>query len=576
MRSIIAFALCVCFVFSSFAQNNHVLYELKGNWSFSFIGSATYYKAKVPGTVHTDLMENKLIPDPFIGMNEFQVQWVSQKDWIYKTNFKVGDSTLSKEAIELIFHGLDTYADVYLNHQLILKADNMFRVWKVDVKKILKPDNRLEIIFYSAEKRVDSLANQEKPLVRPCENNRHYARKAQYHFGWDWAPKLITCGIWKPIQLNAYNGLNPLTKLSEQATNSVVLKQEKDSIGESFYFTVDGKPTYMKGANWVPADVFLPRITRDRYRNLLVAAKEAGFNMLRVWGGGIYESDDFYELCDSLNIYVWQDFMFAGAMYPADEKFIKNVKEEIRDNVLRLRKYKCIVLWCGNNEIKEGWHHWGWQKQFNISRSDSTKIYNDYVRLFEEIIPEELKKYDQRPYIPTSPLYFGYGNPESMNYGDSHNWWVWVMHKPIDYYEKTVPRFASEFGMQAMPNWESLKLFIAPESLSYKIPKDLVIRNKELRVHQKHITGYENIAKYLKQNKYKPTHLKEYVAATQDIQSKALETALKAQIYSNKRCMGSLFWQFNDCWPVTSWSVVDYYGNKKKAYYTIKDIYTSE
>ncbi|MBK8683552.1 MAG: hypothetical protein IPN26_00455 [Bacteroidetes bacterium] len=176
----------------------------------------------------------------------------------------------------------------------------------------------------------------------------------------------------------------------------------------------------MKGANWVPADVFLPRITKNRYRQLLIAAKEAHFNMLRVWGGGIYEDDDFYTLCDSLGIYVWQDFMFAGAMYPGDPDFLQNVKEEAKQQILRLRKHPCIVLWCGNNEIDEAWNNWGWQKQFEISANDSMRLWKEYATLFHEVLPELVRQYDSgRAYISTSPLY-GWGREKSMTHGDSH------------------------------------------------------------------------------------------------------------------------------------------------------------
>ena len=549
------------------------LQTIRTPWQFSEAKHNNWKPATVPGTIHTDLMANGIIPDPFYGGNEDSVQWVSLKDWEYKTIFKTDKHTLSREHVELVFNGLDTYADVYLNSHLILRADNMFRTWRVEVKKLLKVENELRVIFKSAEKHADSCAKAALPLVRPCENNRHYARKAQYNFGWDWAPKLITCGIWKPIQINAYNGLNPLDEYAPQAKNNVKFIQEEDSIGESFYFTVNGKPTYMKGANWIPADVFLPRVTKAKYRELLVAAKEAGFNMLRVWGGGIYESDDFYSLCDSLGVYVWQDMMFAGAMYPAsDSTFIESVKNEIKDNVLRLRKHKCIVLWCGNNEIKEGWHNWGWNRQFR-KKETYDKVYGEYLELFEKVIPEEIKKYDSRPYIPTSPLHYGYGHPESLTHGNSHYWGVWVMGEPIETYTKKIPRFASEFGMQAMPNMESVKKYAYQQDLHYTIPEDLIVRNPVLRAHQKHSAGFENIALYLKQNNYHPRTLQEYIDATQNVQSNALETAIQAQANSKGHCMGTLFWQFNDCWPVTSWSIIDYYGNKKKAYYTVKKLY---
>jgi beta-mannosidase len=352
---------------------------------------------------------------------------------------------------------------------------------------------------------------------------------------------------------------------SQAKYSPVNLIQEKDSIGQSFYFAVNGKPTFMKGANWIPADVFLPRISKQRYRDLLLAAKEANFNMLRVWGGGIYEDDYFYSLCDSLGIYVWQDFMFAGAMYPADEHFIENIKQEAIDNILRLRKFKCIVLWCGNNEIDEAWHNWGWQKQFHISEKDSTTLWTEYKRIFDDLLPSLLKQYDPgRPYISSSPLY-GWGRQQSMTHGDSHYWGMWWGMDDINIMKHKIPRFMSEYGMQAMPSLKTIQQFA--------LPTDMDTSSVIIKLHQKHSTGFQTLTNYLAMEKIKCNSFQSFITATQELQSRALTTAIQAQLHSNGRCMGSLLWQFNDCWPVCSWSIVDYYGCKKKAYYTVQKLY---
>jgi beta-mannosidase len=437
----------------------------------------------------------------------------------------------------------------------------MFRTYRVEIKKLLKQKgNQLRIIFYSAENKTDSLAKANK-LKFPCENNRNFARKSQYHFGWDWAPRFITCGIWRKVQLIYGNKIQETTP----KYSNVKLIQEKDSIGQSFYFTVDGKPTFMKGANWIPADVFLPRISKEKYRSLLIAAKEAGMNMLRVWGGGIYEDDYFYDLCDSLQIYIWQDFMFAGAMYAADAQSLYNIKQEAIDNIVRLRKHKCIVLWCGNNEIDEAWHNWGWQKQFNLSAKDSTLLWTAYQKIFHELLPALVKQYDpKRTYIASSPLY-GWGRQQSMTHGDSHYWGMWWGMEPIDIMQKKVPRFISEYGMQAMPNMESI--------LKFASQQDLDTASIVMKAHQKHPTGFQTLTKYLQMENIRVSDFNSFLLGTQAIQSKAIETALNAQLNSNGRCMGSLLWQFNDCWPVCSWSIIDYYGSKKKGYYTIQKMY---
>lgn len=554
------FLLCILPLFMHASDS---LIYLHTNWQVHKAGNPQWIKASVPGTVHTDLMDAQILSDPFLGDNEEKALWVNDCDWEYKTHFQDGFDYDDVHPIYLQFDGLDTYADVYLNNQLILQAANMFRTYTIDITKQLLPDNELRIYFHSATKMADSLAKLALPFVRPCENNRHYIRKAQYHFGWDWAPKLTTCGIWRSVKLIAQK-----EKPSKAVYSKVKLVQEKDNIGRSFYFTVDGKPTFMRGANWIPADVFLPRITKEKYRSLLLAAKEANFNMLRVWGGGIYEEDAFYDLCDSLGIYVWQDFMFAGAMYPATEDFINNVKQEAIDNILRLRKHKCIVLWCGNNEIDEAWHNWGWQKQFHLHDEDSIRCWKEYQTLFQEILPALVKQYDpERDYIASSPLY-GWGRQESMTQGDSHYWGMWWGLEPIDMMRIKIPRFMSEFGMQALPVKESI--------MQYASTNDLDTNSLVMRVHQKHPTGYSTINRYLNMEHIAYTDFDSYIEATQSLQSKALAWTINAQLHSKGRCMGSLIWQFNDCWPVCSWSLIDYYGRKKKAYDTIKSIYKQQ
>ncbi|MBC7588836.1 MAG: glycoside hydrolase family 2 protein, partial [Chitinophagaceae bacterium] len=318
------FFFCVSMLLLQLSSAQNISKDLKSKWQFKQVGTTEWHQATIPGTVHTDLLNNKLIPDPFYRNNEMNLQWIGNADWEYKTSFNVDASTFKKKHIELIFEGLDTYGEVYLNGKKILTANNMFRTWKVDAKPFIKQENnQLSIIFKSANRIADSLA-KASPLIHPCENNRNYIRKAQYHFGWDFAPKLTTSGIWRKIKIEAWDFFSMEeiktivdTTIHHTPKKVVALVQQPDSIGQSFYFTVDAKPIFIKGANWVPADVFLPRVTKDKYRNLLIAAKQAGINMLRVWGGGIYEDDVFYDLCDSLNMMVWQDFMFAGAMYPS-------------------------------------------------------------------------------------------------------------------------------------------------------------------------------------------------------------------------------------------------------------------
>jgi beta-mannosidase len=555
---------------NSFSQNTWI--TLSTGWQFRQAGTARWYAATVPGTVHTDLLQNKLIPDPFFGDNEKKLQWVDKVNWEYRTVFDVAANILEKNRITLVFEGLDTYADVFLNGKRILTADNMFRGWEAGVKQYLKPrKNILLIRFTAAQNKVDSIARSELPRVLP-DNSRVYARKAQFQFGWDWGPKFVGCGIWKEISLNAWNGVRIRPTFSD-SPNNVKLIQQKDTAGISFYFEKEGKPLFIKGANWIPADIFLPRVKEADYRRLLQMAKDANMNMLRVWGGGAYEDDAFYDICDELGIMVWQDFMFAGSMYPGDDAFFKNVKEEVRYQVERLKHHPCIVLWCGNNEIDEAWHNWGWQQQFNLHGKDSAQVWNDYRRLFEDSLRQWVDAFDgTRPYIPSSPK-FGWGNEKSYKEGDSHYWGLWWgMEDWEKFYSKT-GRFVSEFGMQAMPNMATTE--------KYTLPADREMASKTIQVHQKANEGFQKLDHYLARYfidsaRIGKLGLENYTYLTQCLQYYILKNSIAVHIGKQPHTMGTLLWQFNDCWPAISWSITDYSRQPKAAWYAVKQAYRED
>lgn len=557
---------------TSFAQ--YTVTELNEGWQFRNINENTWYPATVPGTIHTDLLANQRIPDPFYRDNESKLQWIDKADWEYKMDFELAKKDIRNKKVELQFDGLDTYADVYLNGKLILQADNMFRQWTVDIKPFLdKKKNELLIRFWSAQNRVDSIANAQLPLVRP-DNNRVYVRKAQFQFGWDWGPKFVGCGIWKKVRLLVEDKSSQWIMAPEPVSwNDVKLIRQKDATGTSFYFEKNGKPVYCKGANWIPADIFLPRVTKDEYRKLLLMAKEANMNMLRVWGGGVYEDDYFYDLCDSLEIMVWQDFMFAGGMYPGDESFMNNVREEVKYQVGRLRRHPCIVLWCGNNEIDEAWKNWGWQKQFNLHGEDSARIWNDYKRLFEDSLKKWVDRYDgTRPYVSTSPKN-GWGHKESFTEGDSHYWGVWWGLEDWEVFETKTGRFISEYGMQAMPNWHTIKGFT--DSSDRYLYSPVVLQ------HQKAGDGFKKLNHYLARYiidsaRIGKLSLEEYMYATQCLQHYILRNSIAVHRSKYPVNMGTLLWQLNDCWPVASWSITDYSRHPKAAWYAVKEAYRSD
>ncbi|MEW5676939.1 glycoside hydrolase family 2 protein [Flavobacterium enshiense] len=649
MKKVLSFVFVFC-VFAITVGQNYQRDLGKEKWSFRKKGDMKWLSASVPGTVHTDLLQHKIIENPFFGSNEKQLQWIENEAWEYETTFSITAEDLKSETIELQFDGLDTYAEVFLNGKSILKADNMFRTWKVEIKKQLqKGNNQLKVVFESAVKKGKQDA-VKLPYTLPGDE-KIFTRKAQYHYGWDWGPRFVTAGIWKKVQLHFSNAVQLNTIKYEQKSvtdvkaelvfaaeihclksgsyqlkvnekletirlkkgsnqvkinyeiqnpkrwwcnglgdahlypfqisvskndkvivaknlniglRTLELLQEKDQVGKSFYFKLNGVPVFMKGANVIPPDSFLPRAKDSVYQNMVQNAVDANMNMLRVWGGGVYADDAFYEECDKKGILVWQDFMFACAMYPGDEVFLQNVKQEVIDNVNRLQNHASLALWCGNNENDEGWHNWGWQKQYKYSATDSTKIWNDYKKLFHEVIPKTLDSLlskEKNIYWPSSPS-IGWGRKESMLQGDSHYWGVWWGMEPFEVYEKKVGRFMSEYGFQGMPNRETFETF-ADKS-------DLHLNSEAVKNHQKHPTGYQTIQAYMERDYKIPTEFEDYVYVSQLLQAEGMKTAIEAHRRAKPYCMGTLYWQFNDCWPVTSWSSLDYYGNWKAFHYQAK------
>jgi len=625
------------------------------DFEWKFLYNGTWYEARVPGNIHTDLFRNGLIEDPFFGDNEKKLQWIGNHAWHYKTEFSI-ENNQKQQISELVFEGLDTRTTIILNGQIIAKTDNMFREWVFDVSNSLQPGrNTLELVFDPVAPANDSMA---ACLTYTLPDKRVFTRKAPYHSGWDWGPCFETCGIWKPAYLRHWQSFritdfrvdtkslsveqaamqavavieseaaqeaeliisseinleftatkkinlqpgenrvsidfslkNPAlwqcnqrgkanlyrfkaeiktrhnydTAICITGIRTVRLVSEPDSIGQNFYFELNGSPVFAKGANWIPMESFPGSVSRDKYRQLLIMARDAGFNMLRVWGGGYYEDDAFYEICDSLGIMVWQDFMFACAVYPGDQNFASNIEAEAKYQVQRLRHHPCLAMWCGNNEVSNGWFDWGWQQTLGYSSTDSALIWNTNRNIFENLLPEILRQNDElRSYWPSSPM-FGWGHPENNTHGDAHYWGVWWGKEDFEmYYEKT-GRFMSEYGFQAMPSLSCLRK-MADSS-------DLRIGNPATDNHQKHPFGFENIDSGLQKYLYQPASFEEYVYLSQVLQATAMQIAFDAHFSSAPHCMGSLFWQFNDCWPSISWSAIDYCLNPKAVYYTAKRMF---
>ncbi len=648
---------------------NVVEMNLNENWTFRQADKENWLQATVPGCVHTDLLNNGDIEDPFYRLNEHGLQWIDKVDWEYRTTFQAGPGITGKENMELFFNGLDTYAEVFLNDESILTADNMFREWKVNIKeKIVPGKNTLRILFkspikigiekYDALGYVIPVSGNDLSEIGQVEGNKKvsvYTRKAQYHFGWDWGPRFVTSGIWKPVILRAYdkaiirnvqveqmeltdetaellahveiessvetpvkavcfvNGEEAFSRKTELAKgmNHVVLPvtiknperwwpngmgdqtlynlmfkileedkllsekeeriglrtieivQEPDSVGKNFYFKVNGHPVFMKGANYIPQDAFVTRVTPERYEHILQSAADVNMNMLRVWGGGIYEYDIFYDLCDEKGILVWQDFMFACAMYPGDDHFLENVQQEAADNIRRLRNHPSIALWCGNNECLSAWYNWGWKDSAEVKQGKEVAglIWKAYDDNYHKILPQAVKEYDHRFYWSSSPS-AGFGEPENWVAGDVHYWGVWWGKEPFVNYRTRLGRFMSEYGFQSFPEISTINRFT--------VEKDHDIYSDVMKSHQRSSIGNETIELYMLRDYRKPKDFKMQLYVGQLTQAEGIRIAMEGHRKARPFCMGSLFWQIDDCWPVASWSSIDYYGNWKAQQYFAK------
>ena len=647
---------------------------LHHDWQFRQARFSNWYPATVPGVVHTDLIQNGIIDDPFFRLNERGVQWVDKEDWEYQMRFEAGDEVLSHTHIDVVFEGLDTYADVYLNDVKILSADNMFRSWRADVKGTLRAgENVLRVYFHSPLKvdipKWDALPYQYEAGNDQSENggvfNKKvsvFARKAGYHYGWDWGPRLVTSGIWRPVYLESWNdvkignvyirqesvskeraeivgqvtvesdrdrmatiGITDPDSGKEWASRRVQLKagtnrvelpfvirrprlwwsnglgeqhlyefctsvsdgntlydadsvkvgvrslrvvNEPDEAGKSFYFELNGVPVFAKGANYIPQDNFLTRVTPQHYEQTILDAAQANMNMLRVWGGGIYENELFYELCDRYGILVWQDFMFACSLYPAEGALLENIRLEAIENVMRLRNHACIALWCGNNECQDAWFNWGWRRRYEKQDpAIAARIWQQFQNQYFEVLPEVVHTYAPTSFYWASSPFASYDGPSDGVNGDSHYWGVWHAEEPVCRYNEVRSRFFSEYGFQAFPEFESV-LRYAPEE------RDWSITSEVMKSHQRGGDAANGrIEHYLLSEYRRPSDFRTFLYYNLVLQGDAIKTAIEAHRRDMPYCMGSLFWQHNDCWPVASWSSRDYYGRWKAQHYYARKAY---
>ena len=621
--------------------------------------------AAVPGVVQMDLRRAGVIPDPYFADNERALQWIGTTDWEYSDDFVADEATLHRRHAELVFEGLDTFADIWLNGRSLTHTDNIFRSWHIDVTGQLQRHNTLRIVFHSPVSTVAASAAKLPYIIpgtgyEPLDRahgiypTSQYVRKAGYSFGWDWAPRLITSGIWRPVHLDTWDDaritalhLHQSSVSAERAITeaevkidadrslrgvlritltapsgrtlpavlqsvrldaganrfsvpirvdhpqrwypngygaqslytvrarllvasrvldsrtlhtglrSVELRREPDQWGTSFAFVVNGIPIFAKGANFVPLDSFPPAVTPERRLKILTAARDAHMNMLRVWGGGYYESDDFYEDADRLGLMIWQDFMFGGSMIPHDAAYLESVGAEAREQVERLSDHPSLALWCGNNEVGSAWKSWGDRLEFKkeITPDQREEVWQDYLLVFYDILKSAVREHGNGvPYWPSTPQ-AEYGDEAQPSHsGDVHSWSVWSAGAPFTDYALETPRFLSEFGFQGMPDLRTVRAFAG---------NDEDIKSAALSDHERFQNGYARMQEYLAKEFREPRDFAAMDYLSQVLQGEAIKFAVETMRSRRPQNMGTLFWQFDDCWPAVSWSSIDYFLRPK-------------
>ena len=613
-------------------EKKPVCLDLGGTWQVAQEGKTDWIPASVPGNVHTDLLNAGKIPDPFYRDNEKQVQWVGETGWIYKRAFQVSNDLLQRDRVLLRCEGLDTLAAIKINGKEIGRADNMFRVWEFDVKSALRSgENEIEITFASPFPYMKERKAQQPEKMK----DRAWLRKEPCQFGWDWGPTLVTCGIYKNIGLVAFDtarlsdvlilqdhsqkdrvelqvqvaaetaraaalravvtvrdnqkevgsaevalaegkgcgtltikepklwwpagmGEHPLyvveTRLLDSAGN--LLDQSVKRIGlrtlkmlppdkntqAPLRFEVNGILYFAKGANCIPFDSFTSRVTPEILRRYVADAVAANMNTLRFWGGGYYEEDELFDACDEMGICVWMDFKFACSGYPAlNDEFMENVRMEARDQLRRLRHHPSIAVWCGNNEIA----------------MMKCMVSEEYDKLFKDLLGAQVKELaPDANYAPGSP-----------DCGDNHYWKVWHGGKPFESY-RDQSGFMSEFGLQSFPEPNSVRLYTDESDRNSILSPVMVSHEKNSGVK-----GIDKITNYMQQYFRPAKDFDSTLWLSQIMQAYGIKMGAEYWRATMPKTMGCVFWQYNDCWPVASWSSVDYYGRWKALHYAARHFY---
>ena len=634
-----------------------------GKWEMTDCASDKKYKATAPGSVLSVLHSAGETADPYRGENEKELLPLFEKDYEFSTHFNIRGDILQEETQELVFEGLDTITEIYLNGEKLGKTKNMHRTYRFSVKNILRMgENDLKIHFFSPLNYINEHKSSGHKEISHCAGGSlygsHMLRKAHSSFGCEWGPVLPDMGIFRTIKIEAWskvkirdvyffqehidgnvtlfvdpvmvftdpipvemrievsgeppveimtrmpdpgvmatekgenemgipihepklwwpNGcgeqnlyevkisLKKANRLYDEKTfrvglRTIELSHAADEYGEEFCFIVNGRKIFARGAGYIPEDAVYPDITMDKQRKLLDAAEEAGFNCIRVWGGGVYPSDAFYDICDEKGLMIWQDLMFAGNIYDLTSKFEKSILAETRDNVSRLRHHACLALWCGNSALESDWVN---SESF---RKHAPALKADYIKMFEYLLPKKVRDEDESTaWWPSSPSSGGsFDSPGDESRGDAHYWEVWRGLKPYTEYGRHHFRFLSEFGFQSFPSYKTIKSFTGADDRNPFSPV--------MESHQKEESANGKIVHYISESFRYPKNFEQLIYVSQILQGMAVEYAVDHFRRERGRCMGTLYWQLNDNWPGVSWSSIDHAGRWKALHYMAKRFY---
>lgn len=620
--------------------------DLNGIWTLKNDRKNINCPATVPGCVHTDLINNNIIDDPFWRVNEYTQRWICYEDWTYEREFQCDEKLLSYNKVLLECMGLDTLATVYINDEAVGETKSFYRPHFLDIKKYLKlGTNKIKIFFASATGYAEPLAHTGTGAgpVHHTMFGSERIRKSLYMWGWDWGPKIPTTGIWRDIFIKGYNeckvrdfkikrcenkldfeiktdkysdnnskveidiyspkgekltslegfindkfsyevkdvlywnpngfGKQYLYKIILKTSDEIIEKsygfrdvewvEDKDKWGKTFYVKVNGNPIFLKGANHIPLDQFPTRITNEHREKIIKYCIDANMNCLRIWGGGYYEDDNFYDLCDKYGILIWHDLMFGNSHYPMDdEELCYEYVKEPKENIRRLRHHPSIIIWSGNNEIEQCYNNgWPYAQNHNLKE--------EYKELFVNRIGKMVSEEDEeRKYVRSS----GHSevvcsNPNLETDGDAHYWALWGKRYDYEEYRDHTARLLSEFGCQSLPSMETVKTFSEPYERD--------IYSQTMTERQKAPGMTQILLEYLNRYYNKPKDFENLVYISQVFQGCAIKCCvehLKRNI-NDFHCMGALYWQLGDCWPAISWASLEYSGRWKGLHFMAKEFF---